>query len=172
MRDSRPHVNIKTFRRLPCLLNTFNMSSIRFIALLVAAASVAVLAHPAGLECGTDATSRLQAGQTIMKASVVDATDATVKVTVDGDKVTVTTPLAYYFAARAFGPGAELTLDGSDSFLLATANCTQQIYTNTTNPTAGSYTFSQKGATSIVVGYAIKPGVVSLVTTALEVQPL
>ncbi len=147
------------------------MSSLRFVALLVAATSVAVLAKPNLLECGTDATSRLQVGQTIMGHPVANAADAAVKVAVNADKVTITTPFGTYFTARAFGPGAELALNSPEFFLGATKGCNQQIYTKAPN-FRSTYTFSQKNATSIVVGYAQEKGTVSLVTTTLEVSPL
>lgn len=136
-----------------------------FLAVLVQV----VRSHPAGIECGTDATTRLRAGQTIMKATVADApADATVKVDVKGSTVTVTSKAGTYFAARAFGADATLTLTQGDATLNLTKDCSNQVYTLSGNST--TYTFKQTKATSIVVGYASAAGMVSLVTTKIKVS--
>jgi len=131
-----------------------------FASLLLVAHS-----HPAGLECGTDDSTRLRAGQTIMKSKVAAApADAPVKIDVSGSIVKITSKAGTHFAAKAFGDGA--TLSTTDSSLSLTKSCTNQVYTVSGNLT--TYTFQHAKAASIVVGYASAPGVVSLVTAKIE----
>lgn len=133
------------------------------VRIFLATLLVGARSHPAGLECGTDATTRLKAGQVIMRSPVVNAaTDSPVKVVVKGNLVTVTSKAGIYFAARAFGAGATLAPMSGDSSLKPTGNCSNQVFTVSGNST--TYSFTQDHATKIVVGYASKPGAVSLVT--------
>ena len=106
--------------------------------LLACTAATMVAAHPSSLECGTDATTRLRVGEKIMMASVADAVapfGATVAVS--GAKVTVTANAGVFFAVRAVGAGASLTLSAADTALAATTNCTSQIFYNGTGAAAG-----------------------------------
>merc|ERR1712159_9635 len=124
-----------------------------------------VAAHPSGLECGNDNTTRLSVGQTIMGNKVVAApADAPVKLSINGDDVTVTAPAGTYFALKSFGKGAKLTLSDKEAHMAPSENCTNQIYTNTTSTT---YTLKQHGATRLVVGYNIGANSGSAPTVAL-----
>lgn len=49
-------------------------------AVAVVTLAALALAHPGGLECGTDATSRLKVGATVMEGPVTEGTDGAVKV--------------------------------------------------------------------------------------------
>jgi len=131
-----------------------------------------VYSHPAGLECGTDASTRLRVGQKIMKSTVTDAAaDSPVKVLVQGSIVTVTSQAGIHFAIKAFGEGATISIDPAEGpegskELSLTKDCSNQAYTMTGTPE--TYTFTHNKAESIVVGYASKPGVVSLVTAKVS----
>merc|ERR1711970_361734 len=96
-----------------------------FFAMLL----VQAYSHPAGLECGTDTSTRLQVGQTIMSSTVANApTDTPIKVEVQGATVTVTSQSGTFFAARAFGEGATISPTSGDSSLSLTKDCSNQVY--------------------------------------------
>lgn len=134
---------------------------------LFATLLISVYSHPAGLECGTDASTRLRVGQTIMKSTVATApTDSPVKVDVQGSTVTVSSKAGIFFAAKAFGEGASLSLSAGDASLNLTKTCTNQVYT--VDGKSASYTFTHDKAESIVVGYSSKPSVVSLITVKVS----
>ena len=137
---------------------------------LLALLATLAAAHPKALECGSDSTTRLRVGEKIMMASVADAVapfGATVAVS--GAKVTVTANAGVFFAVRAVGAGATLSVGPGD--LAETADCTSQVYYNGTGTSAGTWTLSHDKATSIVLGYASGPGVVSLVTAHIAPSP-
>ena len=137
---------------------------------LLALLSTLAAAHPKALECGSDSTTRLRVGQTIMMASVADAgAGAAATVTVSGSSVTVHADAGVFFAVRAVGAGATLSVGPGD--LAETADCTSQVYYNGTGTSAGTWTLSHTKATSIVLGYASAPGVVSLVTAHIAPSP-
>jgi len=147
------------------------MTPIMHSLLALATLSVA-LAHPAGLECGTDATSRLKIGATIMGTAVTEApaNQTSIAVTVTGHHVQIKAAAGVYFAVRAFGDGAALF--DFPAPILATANCSVQGYLNGTvdPPPAKIYTLQHNDKTDrIVVAYATpeSAGAVSLVTTKL-----
>lgn len=99
-----------------------------------------------------------------MYSTVADApVDTPINVTVNGSSVAVHSTSGVYFAAKAFGDGATLALHDGTTGLALTGNCQNQVYS--TIGVSGTYLFEQRKATSIVVGYASAPGVVSLVTT-------
>ena len=105
---------------------------------LLACTATMVAAHPSSLECGTDATTRLRVGEKIMMASVANAVapfGATVAVS--GANVTVTANAGVFFAARAVGAGATLTISAADTALAATTNCASQVFYNGTGAAAG-----------------------------------
>ena len=127
-------------------------------------------AHPAGLECGTDATSRLTVGSTIMNAPTVAAGpghEADVSATATGNVVTIKPSLGYFFAAKAFGSGA--TISPPTGLIAMTTNCSNQVYFNGTGTEApADYTVTvSAGTTKVVVGYAKGPGAVSLITVPI-----
>eukprot|EP00038_Savillea_parva_P027723 m.61122 g.61122 ORF g.61122 m.61122 type:complete len:204 (+) comp8003_c2_seq1:29-640(+) len=126
-------------------------------------------AHPSGLECGTDSTTRLQLGKTVMEGPVTDgsfnADGVEVSFRLGKEKepsevyvsVDKTVATAMFFAARIVGPGT-LRIAKGNPFLAMTANCTKQLYTNVTS-NHGVYVFYAEGATEasrIHVGYSDK----------------
>merc|ERR550514_98026 len=120
---------------------------------------VGAYSHPNYLECGTDASTRLRVGQTIMQSAVEDApTDSPVKVVVEGSTVTVSSQAGITFAVKAFGEGATVSPDAEDTSLRLTKDCSNQVYT--VNGKSVTYTFTHNKAESIVVGYH-KPGLIS-----------
>jgi hypothetical protein len=122
---------------------------------LLATLLVGAYSHALFLECGTDASTRLRVGQTIMQSTVEDApADSPVKVEVQGSTVTVSLQPGITFAAKAFGEGA--TISPVDTSLRLTRDCANQVYTARKSST---YSFTHNKAESIVVGYH-KPGLI------------
>jgi hypothetical protein len=122
---------------------------------LLATLLVGAYSHALFLECGTDASTRLRVGQTIMQSTVEDApADSPVKVEVQGSTVTVSLQAGITFAAKAFGKGA--TISPVDTSLRLTRDCANQVYTARKSST---YSFTHNKAESIVVGYH-KPGLI------------
>mmetsp|Transcript_126354 Transcript_126354/g.178347 ORF Transcript_126354/g.178347 Transcript_126354/m.178347 type:complete len:163 (+) Transcript_126354:21-509(+) len=133
----------------------------------LAAIVALVTGHPAGLECGTDTTTRLRLGATVMDGPVTDGSvsddglDVEFRLGRPGTpseiyvRVDKTVASAMYFAARITGPGEVKVVKGNP-YLVLTKNCTKQVFTNTTSR-YGVYAFQAQGATAeskVHVGYS------------------
>ena len=131
------------------------------------------LSHPAGLECGTDDTSRLKVGATIMGAPVVagPAKPATgtpgVEIMSSTNKLVTFKAESVYFAAKVFGDGATLTCHEGFNNITHTANCTSQLYT-VSDLAKGPQFFicDHAKASSITIGYGTGAAI-SLVSAQL-----
>ena len=142
----------------------------------------AVIAHPGALECGTDSTSRLKVGATIMGAPVVAGAGKVppggsgVEIMTTSDKlVEFKASSDVFFAIKAFGPGAQLTCHEGFNNLTATANCTSQIYTASALAKGPQFFIcDHTKATGFAIGYGTG-GAVSVVTSTVpgtvNVQP-
>jgi hypothetical protein len=119
-----------------------------FAALLLLLSS----AHPGLLECGTDATSRMFPGATVMMGPVTppptdgSCTCCPVNATIDKyGLVTVFVPHGIFYALRVFG-GATIDKPAGPDFGM-TANCSSQVYTiSATNEGRGHAFNTQTGA--------------------------
>ena len=118
----------------------------------------AVRSHPAELECGTDATTRLQVGAVVMggAASMGPAVDGvSVKYDVGAGNATVIAPAGTFFAVRLQGGGS---LTAADPTLLhQTAGCPAQLFTPTTGAAGGTYDVQVNTTNKtafLVVGYS------------------
>ena len=137
-------------------------------SVLAIACAALALAHPIALEGGTDATTRLKVGGTIMYAPVVAAaaTDTAVQI-VSTTSTTVTFKAdAVFFAIRASGAAA--TIKCHEGFNISnTANCTNQAYLGSALP-VGSQTITcdHTGASAISIGYGVGAAI-SLVTKSI-----
>jgi len=128
---------------------------------LVAACVACTMAYPKYLECGSDQTSKLRAGQTIMGQIVIkDSGDGAVKITADHDTVTVTSSSPErHFALKAWGDGAELKscssgLTQTKEGGLFGQKCASQFYMNDYLPNVPSFTCKHTGASGFAVVYA------------------
>jgi len=131
------------------------------IALCLLALAGTGFGHPAGMECGTDASTRMKLGATIMGGPVAPGVDADgVKVVMKGaGSATVTAPVGMFFAAKIIGGG---TVKPGDAGLAQTTNCSSQVYTPTASSTSYDLLIKATGKNAtLAIGYnnAGPPGI-------------
>ena len=82
------------------------------------------------LECGTDASTRLQAGKSIMGLTVepAKAGDTNLTIAVKGSQVQITAKPEVFFAVKVFGEGAKITDIPPKSPLAFSESCSSQVF--------------------------------------------
>ena len=119
-------------------------------------------AHPAGLECADDATTRLVVGKTIMGHPVAAAPAANpVAIAYDtySQTLSVTAAAGVFFAVRASDGVSlyDLAAAGTGATVAMSTNCTSQAYLNSTAlgsmPSTMTLSLSPRGPATITVGY-------------------
>ena len=138
-----------------------------------------VHAHPAALLCRSDSSTRLQVpvrpDTIIMKERpvAVDSAEAhahnvSLKVLPGGKRIAVAIPDGMFFAAR-IDNGGSITFSGGPTKAINKDGCDSQVITPS-SPSAGLYYFDVKvtseDGSKIVLGFADRPGVVSLLQSA------
>jgi hypothetical protein len=144
---------------------TMNLVS-HILAILLSLSFISTaLAGAHKVSCGTDATTQLQLGQTIMGQPTAKGLDGAVSVAFNASNIVVSAPPGMQFAARLMGAGTAMLIP-DQSTMGSTANCNCQVFSNK-NPPGGTYVMSLKGLPEpgayVVVGYANSDSTVKLV---------